>query len=98
MRPVNDTWVVVSVPEKALEERKKICKGAEVSIHRTKVRVVHLMDSFNKIQVQPVMQLKADCKFEHTQHVFEKVIIINKQFSGVNYQPSKSASRKTFPP
>lgn len=97
MRPVNDTWVVVSVPEKALEERKKICKGAEVSIHRTKVRVVHLMDSFNKIQVQPVMQLK-DCKFEHTQHVFEKVIIINKQFSGVNYQPSKSASRKTFPP
>lgn len=28
VRPVNDTWVVVSVPEKALEERKKICKGA----------------------------------------------------------------------
>lgn len=58
MRPVNDTWVVASVSENALEERKKIFKGASVSIHRTKVRVVYLMDSLNKIQVQPVMQLK----------------------------------------
>lgn len=28
VRPVNDTWVVASVAENALEERKKIFKGA----------------------------------------------------------------------
>lgn len=69
-------------------------KGAKVSFHRTKVRAVHVMDTLNKAQVQPAVQLQ----FEHTQHAFEKVTITNKQLSGINHQASKSASWKTFPP